>query len=185
VFSTWPHVQFSRPLGSMRHSDAVALDPQNYMAHYGYALSLIMGTLNDDLAAQAESSLRAAIKINPGFAPAYDSLAYLLALTWHNQNPDEAYRLAVAAAQLEPENVSYRVRAVNTLERLGRAEDAVRVANLAVSMAVAPQDRAAATAALASAKQFQAPQGASLRLVTGAQDRHDLGQTECFAHAGG
>jgi len=144
--------------GGKWYSDAVALDPQNYMAHYGYALSLIMGTLNDDLAAKAESSLRAAIKINTGFAPAYDSLAYLLALTWHNQNPDEAYRLARAAVELEPGNVSYRVRAVNTLERLGRAEDALRVANLAVSVAITPQDRVAATAALASAQQFQAYQ---------------------------
>lgn len=140
------------------YADALALDPRNYFAHYGYAFSLLMGTLNDDLAAKAESSLRAAIKIDPGFAPAYDSLAYLLALTWHNQNPDEAYRLALAAVEIEPGNVSYRVRAVNTLERLGRAEDAIVAANLATSMAITPQDRAATSAALASAKQFQAYQ---------------------------
>ena len=112
---------------------------------------MLQGTLNDDLAARAESSLRAAIKINPNFAPAYDHLAYLLALSWHNQNPDEAYKMALRAIDLEPGDVSYRLRAVQALERLGRAEDAMKVATLAASMAKTPEDQSAPSAALAGA----------------------------------
>jgi tetratricopeptide (TPR) repeat protein len=133
------------------YSEALAINPQSYLSNFAYAESVLQGTLNDDLAVRAESSLRAAIKINPNFAPAYDHLAYLLALSWHNQNPEEAHMMALHAVALEPGNISYRLQVVQTLERMGRTEDAIRVATLTASMAKTPADQGAASASLAGA----------------------------------
>jgi TonB family protein len=140
------------------YSEAVTLNPQSYSANFYYAANLLKGKLNNDSAAKAESSLRAALKINPDFAPAYSALAYLLAMASPTQKPDEAYMMVLQAIELEPGNVYYRIRAVQVLERLGRAEDAVRAANLAVSMARTPQEQAEASATMSSAQQFQAYQ---------------------------
>ncbi|MGA8150221.1 MAG: TonB family protein [Terriglobales bacterium] len=138
------------------YSEAVALNSQSYVANFYYAVNLLKGRVDDDSTARAVSSLRAAIKINPNFAPAYNALAYVLAIASPMQNPDEAYLMVIHAVELEPGNVSYRVRAVQVLERLNRAEDAARVANLAVSMARTPQEQAEASTALSGAQQFQA-----------------------------
>jgi Tfp pilus assembly protein PilF len=137
---------------------AVALNPGSYFANYYYGVSLLKGKFGDDWAAKAESSLRAALKINPDFAPAYNALAFLLALGSRNAKPDEAYMLVGHAIELEPGNVSYRLLAVQVLERLGRAEAALRMAKLAAAMAKTPHEEAEASAALSSAQQFQADQ---------------------------
>jgi len=147
-------------------SKALALNSQSYLANYYYALSLIKGKLDDDTAAKAESSLRAALKINPDFAPAYNALAGVLALAWRYSKPDEAYLLALHAVQLEPGNVFYRIQSVHVLERLGRAEDAVQVANLALSMAKTPQEQEEASKALSSAQQFLASQKRAANFVS-------------------
>jgi TonB family protein len=138
------------------YSEAIALNSQSYSANYYYAANLLTGRLDDDWAAKAESSLRVVLKLNPDFAPAYSTLAYLLAQASPRQNPDEAYILVLRAIELEPGNVQYRVRAVQVLERLERTEDAVRVGKLAVSLAKTPQEHAEASAALSSAQQFLA-----------------------------
>jgi TonB family protein len=140
------------------YSEAIALNAQSYFANYFYALNLLKGKPGDDWAAKAETSLRTALKINPDFAAAYNALAYLLALATPIQKPEEAYTMALHAAQLEPGNVHYRITGVQVLERLGRGEDAIRVAHLAVSMSKTSQEEAEASAALSSAQQFQAYQ---------------------------
>jgi len=137
------------------YSEAVALNPKSYSANFYYATNLLRGKLDNDSAAHAESSLRAALTINPDFAPAYDSLAYLLATALPVGRPDEAYTMVLHAVELEPGNISYRFRAVQVLERLGRADDAVRAATLAVAMARTPQEQAQASAALSSAQKFR------------------------------
>jgi len=56
------------------YGQAIALDPQSCLAQYYFGwLSLVGGNTGDEV----ENSLRAAIKLNPRFAPAYDSLAML------------------------------------------------------------------------------------------------------------
>jgi len=89
------------------YSQAVALNSQSYLAHFYYATNLLKGGMNDDLAGKAESSLRAAIKINPEFAPSNDALAYLLA---SRRRLEEARALSLEAITLEPGNVAYRLR---------------------------------------------------------------------------
>jgi TonB family protein len=138
------------------YSEALALNSESYFAHYYYALNLIKGSPSDDWETKAELNLRAALTINSDFAPAYDALAYLLVNSSPLQVPEEAYTLAVHAIQIEPGNVQYRLRAVQVLERLGRADNAVRVATLAVSIAKTGREREEASAALSKAEQFQA-----------------------------
>src|SRR5438477_8290910 len=137
------------------YSEAVALDPKRYFAHYYYALNLLKSGLDEDTIAKAEASLRTVLKINPDFAPAYNSLAQLLLLPSRSQNPDEAYMLTLHAIQLEPGNALYWIASARALERLGRANDAQRVAKVAVSMAKTPHERAQAAATLTSIQQFQ------------------------------
>ncbi|HME01011.1 MAG TPA: DUF1570 domain-containing protein [Terriglobia bacterium] len=141
------------------YSQAVALNSQSYLAHYYYAANLLGGKLDDDSASKAESSLRAAIKINSGFAPAYDALSWLLASRPENaEKPErlnEAYMMALAAVSLEPGNVHYRLASAQVLERLGRVDDAVKVADRAASMAKTPDEQAAALAVLSNAQQYR------------------------------
>jgi len=138
------------------YSKAVALNSQSYYVNYYYAENLLTGNLDEDSAAKAELSLRAAIKLNPDFVLAYSALANLLLQTSpaRHQKPEEAYMLVVRLIELEPGDVYHRILAVQVLERLGRSEDAVRVAKLALSLAKTPQDQAEASAALSSAQQF-------------------------------
>ena len=119
-------------------------------------MNLLKARLVDDWATKAESNLRAAITINSDFAPAHNALAYVLAFAMPKQNPEEAYLEVGRAIQLEPGNVHYRVQAVHILERLGRADDAIKTANIAVGGAKTPQERTEASAALTSAQQYQA-----------------------------
>jgi hypothetical protein len=135
------------------YSQAVALNSQSYLANYYYAISLFKGMPDANSAAKAESSLRAAIKIAPEFAPAYSALSWLLAS--RNENLEEAYRMALTAVSLEPGNVRYRLNSVQVLETMGRGDDAVRVAKLAASMAKTPEEQADALAALSSAQQYE------------------------------
>jgi tetratricopeptide (TPR) repeat protein len=135
------------------YSQAVALNSQSCLANFYYATNLLKGRMDDDLAAKAEASLRAAIRIDAQFAPAYDALAYLLAS--RRRGLEEARMLALQAITLEPGNVHYRLRMVQVLEEMNHADDALRVATLAASMAKTPQEWAEAQSALDSARHLQ------------------------------
>ena len=141
------------------YSQAVALNSQSYLAHFYYAANLLRGHLDDDSASKAESSLRAAIKIDPGFAPAYDALGWLLASRPEDaEEPKklkEAHMMALTAVSLEPGNVHYRLNSAQVLERMGRPDDAVKVAERAVAMARTPDEHAQALAALSNAQQYR------------------------------
>jgi tetratricopeptide (TPR) repeat protein len=137
-------------------SEGLALDSHDYRANYYYAWSLLKGrSIDEALLAKAEASLRAVLKGNPGFVPAYDAMAYVLAMGHEKEKLGEAYMMALQAVDREPGNVQHRLRMVEVLERQQRAEDAVRVATLAQSMAKTPQEAQAVSAALAGAQQFQ------------------------------
>lgn len=154
------------------YSQAVALNSQSYLANYYYAVNLLKDKPIGDSAGRAESSLRTALKINPDFAPAYDALAYLL--MGRNQNLEEAHIMALHAVTLEPGNAHYRLRSAQVLERMGRTDDAVKLANLAAAMAKTPEEQAEALATLASARQFQAYQ----KQVQEQQESFQKAQTE-------
>lgn len=135
------------------YAQAVALNSQSCMANYYYAVSLFKGGLDDRAAAQAESSLRAAIKVAPDFAPAYSALAWLLAS--RHRNFDEAYQFALTAVSLEPGDFHLRLNSAQVLEFMGRSDDAIRVGKVASEMAKTPEELAQAETLILSAQHYK------------------------------
>lgn len=122
------------------YEQAVKLDSQNYLAHYYFAaISMNAGASPGD-DAQVESSLRAAIKLNPSFAPAFDRLAAFENM--RHRNLDEAHMMALAATQLDPGNVGYRVTGASVLLQMERGKDAVAVLRGALRVAKSQEETA-------------------------------------------
>ena len=115
------------------YSEAVALDSHSYLAQYYFgSLSVMDGSTGEDV----EKSLRAAIQLNPRFAPAYDSLAVLYGK--RHEKLDEAHMLNLQAVDLEPGNVNFRLNSANILMEMGRYDDSVRVLKAAQVIAKTP-----------------------------------------------
>lgn len=161
-------------------TQAVTLNPESYRANYYYAWSLLRGggSRDEETLNKAEAALRKVVKNNTEFAPAYDALAYVLELQGGKEKLDEAYMMTLQASAREPGNVFYRVRGVEVLERQRRAEDAIRVATLAESMAKTPQERDAASAALTGVRQFKESWERMQALQTAENSRAAQGNVE-------
>lgn len=134
---------------------AVELNPQSYWGNYYYARSLLRSHQDEESIAKAQASLRTVVKLNPAFSPAYDTLAYALALPGSHQDLKEAYSMTLWALEGEPGNLQYRLRAIAVLEQMGQADNAVRVATMATKMAKTAEEQTVAWQALESAKKFQ------------------------------
>lgn len=131
---------------------AVKLDSQSYLAHYYYAaISMNAGASPGD-DTQVESSLRAAIKLNPSFAPAFNSLAAFEGM--QHRNLEEAHMLALTATQLDPGNVGYRMTGANVLMEMGRDKDAVAVLRNALRVAKSPEETAMVQNSLMRAEEY-------------------------------
>lgn len=132
------------------YAQAVGLNSQSFIAQYYFgALSLI----DDDTGPQVESSLRAAIKLNDRFAPAYDALASMYGR--RRQDLNEAHMLSLQAVQLEPGNLQYRLDGVNILMEQHRYSDAVRVLEAAKAVAKTPEQLEVVEARLGQVQLFQ------------------------------
>jgi len=132
---------------------AVQLNSQSYLAQYYFAVMALRESATGPDAAQVETSLRAAIKINPNFAPAYDALGSFYNL--RGERLEEARMLGLQAVELEPGNIHYRLNVAGVLMRMERPGDAVRVTQKALSMAKTPEDSARAKAFLESALKYE------------------------------
>jgi len=114
------------------YGEAVQLDSQSYLAQYNFAaMALRDGDRGEDAA--IEQSLQAAIKLNPKFAPAFDSLAQFYGM--RHEKLEEAHELNNVAVGLEPQNVQYRVNAARVLEENDQFASAIRVLNAAKPLA--------------------------------------------------
>jgi Protein of unknown function (DUF1570) len=134
------------------YGEAVQLDSHSYLAQYYYAaMSLQTGDVDHD--ATIESSLRASIKLNAAFAPAYDALAMFYAS--RNERFDEAHILNVNAIQIEPENLSYRMNASTVLVEARQFAGAIDVLKAAVSVAKSPGEIAMVQTRIKQVEQFQ------------------------------
>lgn len=132
------------------YTQAVALNSESYIAQYYFgALSVMDG----ETGPQVEASLRAAIRLNERFAPAYDALAAMYGR--RRENLDEAHMLSLQAVQLEPGNVQYRIDCANILMEQQRYDDAVRVLQAAEAVAKSPQEVDVVQARLGLAQLYQ------------------------------
>ena len=118
------------------YGEAVQLDSQSYLANYYFAaMSMSSGHAEDP---GIEASLRAAIHLNPNFAPPYDLLA-----GWYanqHKNLDEAQTLEQKAVQLDLSNLNYRMNAANILEIRDNLDAAEQVLRASQKLAKTPQD---------------------------------------------
>ncbi len=134
------------------YAQAVQLDSQSYLAHYYFAAMAMNGARDAADQAQVESSLRAAIKLNPSFAPAFDRLAIFLAM--RNKNLDEARMMELTAIGLDPANVGYRINMANVWMSMEKGQNAVDVLRFAAKLAKTPQESQMVETALMHAQEY-------------------------------
>jgi Tfp pilus assembly protein PilF len=134
------------------YEKAVKLDSQSYIAHYYYAaISMSAGASGSD-DAQVEASLRAAIKLNPSFAPPFERLAAFEGM--RRKNLDEAHMMILTAVQLDPGNVTYRMTTASVLMQMERCKDAVAVLHEALRVAKSPAETAMVQNLLTQVEQY-------------------------------
>ena len=120
------------------YEQAVQLDSQSFLAHYYYAVISMRDARDASAQDQVESSLRAAIKLNPLFAPAFDSLGVFLAM--QHKNLDEARMTGLTAVSLDPSNVGYRINVANILMTMEQGQNAIVVLHAAAKLAKTPEE---------------------------------------------
>jgi Tfp pilus assembly protein PilF len=120
------------------YEQAVQLDSQSFLAHYYYAIISMRDARGATGQDQVESSLRAAIKLNPLFAPAFDSLGVFLAM--QHKNLDEARMMGLTAVSLDPSNVGYRINVANILMTMEQSQNAIVVLHAAAKLAKTPEE---------------------------------------------
>ena len=141
------------PAAKKWYSEAVQLDSHSYLANYYFAaMSLQSGDKDQDAA--IESSLRAAIKLNPAFAPSYDTLARFYAT--HDEKLNEAHILNAQAIQIEPENLGYRLNAANVLAQQKQYLGAIGVLKVALKVAKTRAEEEMVQSRIKQLEQFQA-----------------------------
>jgi tetratricopeptide (TPR) repeat protein len=136
------------------YEQAVKLDSQSFLAHYYFAAIAMQRGQSADRAAQIESSLRIATRLNPSFAPAFDELAGFYGM--QHKNFDEASMLNLTAVQLDPGNIGFRLNRANLMLEMERPTDAIAVLRNAMKLAAKPEETAAIQSRLQSIQQYQA-----------------------------
>jgi Tfp pilus assembly protein PilF len=91
------------------YGEAVKLDSQNYLAQYYFA-TLSMGQGGGEQGKEIEASLRAAIRLNPRFAPAYEQLASVLMSTDRYADAEAVLQSLVKSAVNPSEAATARQR---------------------------------------------------------------------------
>jgi TonB family protein len=139
------------------YEQAVKLDSQSFLANYYFAaIAMNGGQLNSENKSQVENSLRAAIKLNPSFAPAYDQLAVFFGM--QRQNLEEAHTLVLTAVQLDRGNLHYRLNTANILLQMERGKDAIAVLQNAMSLAKTADEVSSVHNLLEAAQKYQEAQ---------------------------
>jgi len=131
---------------------AVQSDSQSYLAHYYFAALTTMTSQDPSARERAESSLRAAVKLNPSFAPAFDELGVLLAM--QHKNLEEARMMGLTAVSLDPSNLAYRINVSNILLSMEKADVALQVLNAASKVAKTPEESQMVADAITRAQEY-------------------------------
>lgn len=135
------------------YEQAVKLDSQSYIAHYYFAAISMSDLTHGSDDAAVEGSLRAAIKLNPQFAPAFERLAAFQGM--RHQNLEEAHMMALTAVTLDPGNVAYRMTTASVLIEMHRTKDAVDVLLEAMRLAKSPQETAMVQSLLSNVESYR------------------------------
>lgn len=141
-------------------AQAAQLNSQSFIVHYYLAtLSMSQGVgEKGEEDQEIESNLRAAIRLNPAFAPAYAELARFQLM--RRQNLAEAYGLALRAVQLDPAQLVYRLNLAAILAAQKNYPAAREV--LAACLKLAKNQQAVAMIQRTSAQIDQMQAGGSL-----------------------
>jgi tetratricopeptide (TPR) repeat protein len=134
------------------YAQAVQLDSQSYLAHYYFAVMAMSGRRDASDQEQVERSLRAAIKLNPSFAPAFDRLA--ISLVMRNKSLDEARMMELTAIGLDPANIGYRINMANVWMTMEKGQNAVDVLRFAAKLTKTPQENQMVATALMHAEEY-------------------------------
>ena len=134
------------------YGEAVQLDSQSYLAHYYFAAMSMNSGGGPSQPDQVESSLRTAIKLNPSFAPAYDTLAGFLGM--QHKNLEEARLMALSAISLDPGNIRYRINVANLLITMEKTQEAIQVLGVATKLAKTQEESQMAVDALIRAQEY-------------------------------
>jgi tetratricopeptide (TPR) repeat protein len=118
---------------------AIKTDPQSYRASC-YLAAASIDESNPAKDTDAEARLRAAIKLNPNFAPADDQLANLFAL--RRKNLVDAFVMSARAVKLDPANLAYRLDNANVLGAMGQYLDAALFLRNSINAVDNPDDAA-------------------------------------------
>jgi len=134
------------------YGDAVQLNSQSYLAYYYFAAMSMHAGADQSQGKQIEESLRSAIKLNPAFAPAYDSLA--IALASRHENLEEARMAALQAISLDPSEVAYRMNIAHILLMLQKPQSAIEVLQAAQKLTKTPGQTQMVADALTRAEEY-------------------------------
>jgi tetratricopeptide (TPR) repeat protein len=167
------------PAAAKWYGEAVQLDSQSYLAHYYYA-AMSMQSLDHDHDAQIESSLQTAIKLNPGFAPSYDSLAMFYGM--RREKLPEAHMLNLQALELEPENLNYRMNTASILAQEEQYISALGVLKAARKVAKTPDQLALVEDRIAAMEKYQEAEKARDRSEQAASDGASPGEVKVFTN---
>lgn len=140
------------------YGEAVALHSTSYLAYYYFgSLSMQVGKGEDGTASDGAiaASLREAVQLNPGFAPALDTLARFDA---EHEQLAEASQLELRAVSAEPTNVGYRMNAAQIRAQRKEYDAAIQILKAALPAAQTPGDRQQVQNRLDSMQRFVAQQ---------------------------
>jgi tetratricopeptide (TPR) repeat protein len=157
--------------GEKWYAQAVQLDSQSYLAHYYYAVISMRDPRQVSQHDQIESSLREAIKLNPSFAPAFDSLAVFLAM--RHKNLDEAHTMGLTAISLDPANIGYRINLANILMTMEKGQNAIDVLRAAAKLAKTPEESQMVANVLTHAQEYVDAQSEFAEQQTRVREDHN------------
>ena len=139
---------------------AVKVDPDNFLAHYWLGLaSTKAGKLDKAGQADADENLRAAIRLKPTFAPAYDVLA--MSYVARGIRLTEAHELIEKAVQLLPGAPETHVDEAQILVNLHKNKEAFDALELALKLAHTPEEVAGVENVMKSLQDLEAQRAKS------------------------
>ena len=119
------------------YGESVKLDSQNYLAHYYFA-TLSMGHGDPEQSKEVEANLRAAIRLNQRFAPAYEQLASVL-MSMGRYDDAEAVLQALVKSAASPSEAALARRRIAQLDQVQAARLNAHITETAVAPDAGPR----------------------------------------------